>query len=396
MCAAPRSIAMFVTGLDIGGVDGGAESSGIELARYLHATGDRVTLYAFWRADSATETAWLARLEAEGLPVGFLTPAGARRNSGNARAGLAAIHDLLARERFDIAHAHHEGAALGLAQARLVGARPVVLRTAHIPLDLQWGFGVPARVLRALVSGALLPAVLDREVVVAPWYAREHDARLLARILGLRCAMIYNARSVAVEAPRLRTPGSTVTIGMAGRLVSQKAPATLLDALPAVRARLTGVPVRTVFVGDGPLRADLEARAQALGVRDAVDFLGQRDDVREQMRGWDVFALPSIWEGLPNVLIEAISYGVPVVASGIPGIDDVVTNGESAWLVRPNDPGALADALCDAIESPDRSYAMAVRAQTNLPRFSLAHVAGEYRALYDALLARNARRAAAK
>jgi glycosyltransferase involved in cell wall biosynthesis len=391
-----RSIGMFVAGLDIGGVDGGAESSGVELARHLHQTGDRVTLCVFWRTGSTTEAAWLERLAADKLPVRFMTPPEARRNSGDAGAGLSAIRALLRDAPFEITHAHHEGAALGLAQTRLRQPKPIILRTAHMPRTLEWGVGAPARVLRFVVSGVLFPAALDQEVVVAPWYALDFDRRLVARALKKRCTMINNARSVPVDAPRRRDPAAPVTIGMVGRLVPQKNPGLLIEALPALLTMQPDLDIRAVFIGDGPLRAELESRAQALGVRAAIDFLGQRDDVRERMRTLDIFALPSVWEGLPNVLIEAIAGGVPVVASDIMGVGDVISHGQSGRLFRSGDASALAAALRDAIDAPDQSHAMAVRAQDVLPRFSLRHAADAYRALYDALLARKAMRAARK
>jgi glycosyltransferase involved in cell wall biosynthesis len=123
------------------------------------------------------------------------------------------------------------------------------------------------------------------------------------------------------------------------RLESQKDHATLIEAVPRVPD------ARFVLVGEGGERRALESRARALGVSDRVRFLGLRGDIADLLAISDVFVLPSLYEGLPLSILEAMAAGKPVVASSIPGIDEVVVDGETGLLVPPRDPAALAASI---------------------------------------------------
>jgi glycosyltransferase involved in cell wall biosynthesis len=100
-----------------------------------------------------------------------------------------------------------------------------------------------------------------------------------------------------------------------------------------------------MLVGDGPERASLEAYAATLGIKDRVTFCGTRRDLGNVLPAMDVFALPSLWEGLPLALILAMGASRPVVATRLAGIPEVVSDGDSGLLVEPGDPDALGAAL---------------------------------------------------
>jgi glycosyltransferase involved in cell wall biosynthesis len=118
-----------------------------------------------------------------------------------------------------------------------------------------------------------------------------------------------------------------------GHDVLLAAASRILRWFPAARFQL---------VGDGPLRPALEQQAAALGLGDRVDFLGHRDDVADLLRASDVFAFPSLMEAFPNAVMEAMSHGVPVVASNVGGIPELVTDRRNGLLVPPGDAAALA------------------------------------------------------
>ncbi len=387
---------MLVAGLDIGSADGGAERSGVDLCLHLDRTRYAPTLCAFWRTGSVMESSYVQQLERAGVPLVFATPPGARRNSPDARDGLSFIRALVLRGPYALAHAHHEGGALGLALARLSGARCRVLRSTHMPLDLEWGIGWPARLQRAVFSKCLFPAVLDAEVAIAPWYALALNARVVTRARRRPVEMIYNARSVPLVAPRNRGPDQAVRIGMVGRLVDQKRPDLLIEALPAVLAALPGRAVTCVFIGAGELLPALQQRAAALGIAASVQFLGQRDDALAHLQACDLFALPSRWEGLPNVLLEAIGCGVPAIVSDIPGSTDLIQQGATGRVFASGDVAAFAAQIIAAIRDPAGSARMATAAQAHLPAFSAENAALRYQALYASLLSRSERRAIAK
>jgi glycosyltransferase involved in cell wall biosynthesis len=130
------------------------------------------------------------------------------------------------------------------------------------------------------------------------------------------------------------------------RLDRQKGVDVLLRAVQSVYG------ARFVIVGAGDERAQLEHAAETLGVRERVLFLGPRDDVPALLAASDAFVLPSRFEGTPLALLEAMAAGKPVVASAIPGTDEIVADGETGLLVRPNDSDALAAALRRVVSDP--------------------------------------------
>jgi glycosyltransferase involved in cell wall biosynthesis len=142
---------------------------------------------------------------------------------------------------------------------------------------------------------------------------------------------------------RLGLAGGDIALGTVARFTHQKGHAFLLDAAPAV---LKAFPrVHFIFAGDGPLRGMLQARAEQLGLRDRVHFLGFRTDVPDMLNAFDAFVLPSLYEGLPNAVLEAMACGLPVVATRVDGTPEAVVHGKSGLLVDPADSRQLADAL---------------------------------------------------
>jgi glycosyltransferase involved in cell wall biosynthesis len=138
-------------------------------------------------------------------------------------------------------------------------------------------------------------------------------------------------------------PGNFIYLTV-GRLTLQKGHTYLLEAVPRV---LESFPKDTLFLiaGDGHQREILAAKTRRLGLEDQVRFLGLRADVHELLWLADVFVLPSLWEGLPLALLEAMSVGLPVVASRVEGVDGVISDGKNGYLVPPKDVQALAEAL---------------------------------------------------
>ncbi len=133
--------------------------------------------------------------------------------------------------------------------------------------------------------------------------------------------------------------GSPLAI-FVGRLAPQKAVDDLLAALDLLQH--TEPDLRTLIVGDGPLREQLRAKAHAFTLDDAVRFLGHRDDVPRLLAATDLLVLPSLYEGLPNVVLEAMRFRKPVVATAAPGTTEVVVDGETGRLVPMHDFVALA------------------------------------------------------
>ncbi|MDQ4064437.1 MAG: glycosyltransferase, partial [Actinomycetota bacterium] len=161
------------------------------------------------------------------------------------------------------------------------------------------------------------------------------------------------------------------------RLRPQKALHVLVDAIAHVPDTALAI------LGDGPLGPELTARAYARGVAERVHFLGFRTDAVDHVAAADVFCLSSIWEGVPLAAQEAIALGVPVVATDVGGMRELIANKISGRLVPPNDPDALAEALNETLTSPGDRERFALAAKRHLEaQFSMPKMLERVKAAY--------------
>ncbi len=168
-------------------------------------------------------------------------------------------------------------------------------------------------------------------------------------------------------------------VGNVARLAEQKGHRDLIAAAPAVLDRHPDV--RFVVAGDGELRDELQELARPLG--DLFEFLGERDDVPDLLASFDVFAFPSLYEGLCVAVIEAQAAGVPVVATPVGGIPENVVDGETGLLVPPRDPATLAAAINRVLDDPDD---FARRAQAHVfEHYSRERMIARTLELYDSM-----------
>lgn len=171
-----------------------------------------------------------------------------------------------------------------------------------------------------------------------------------------------------------------------GRLIPEKRHELLLAALQPLAAHAPGV--RLVIAGDGPLRHALERAVQSLGLQRCVTFLGTRSDAERLYHGADAFALPSVREGSPAALVEAMASELPVLASAIPQHGAIIDEGLTGRLIDSEAPGAWTRAFSALQRDPERGREMARRARlAAVSRFSAQAFAGQLQALYDELCA---------
>jgi len=174
--------------------------------------------------------------------------------------------------------------------------------------------------------------------------------------------------------------GEGPIIGNVARLVPQKGHRFLLEAAPGILERHPRA--RFVFVGEGSARAELEAQARSLGIDKHVLLVGEKTDVPAWLASFDVFALPSLFEGFCYAVIEAQAAGVPVVATPVGGVRETVINRETGLVVPTEDPVALAAAICRLLEHPDEARALSLEAGRRVERFSKERTVAETIALY--------------
>jgi glycogen(starch) synthase len=182
--------------------------------------------------------------------------------------------------------------------------------------------------------------------------------------------------------PKLRGRPRVVFLG---RLTRSKG----VDTLVAAAARLRTPGVQVVLVGDGPARAQVEAASRRLGVDGRVHITGFVPHHRTPavLASADLLVLPSVYEELGTVLVEALQVGLPAVATDVGGIPEVVEHGRTGLLVKPGDPAALAAAIDAVVGDPEVARRMGAAARERAPEYDWERVADEVRALYDQVLA---------
>ena len=180
---------------------------------------------------------------------------------------------------------------------------------------------------------------------------------------------------------RERIPAGTPVVLHVGRLSEEKGQTDLVEA---ARQLIHGHPtLRVLILGDGPLRATLESQIAQCGVTEAVKLLGFRDNVRDYLALADVFALPSLTEGLPLSVLEALDAGVPVVCTPVGALPSLLEDGVSGLFVPVHSPAALADAIERLIKEPELRRALAMGGSEVVRRTATAQAMHRrYRDLY--------------
>jgi glycosyltransferase involved in cell wall biosynthesis len=320
---------------------GGAERHLIELWRRLDRREFDVTVACFRR-----EGGFLAEALAVGWPVVDLG-VGRRIYDPRGLAAFARLLHLVLGLRPDVVHGYLFGPNLFAALAGRLAGVPVVA-VAKRNLD---AFETPRQAWAERVAHRLATHVTAVSEAVADSVAALGVPRGRVTVIPNGVDAARFADGPPVEEARLALGAdASPLVGSVGCLAARKDYGTLLAALARLAGR--GTPFRAALVGDGVERAALEARARALGLAPRLRFLGERPHVERLLPGMDVFVLSSREEGIPNALLEAMAAGRPCVATAVGGTPEVLRDGATGWLVPPADPGALADALADALARP--------------------------------------------
>ncbi|ACX51484.1 glycosyl transferase group 1 [Ammonifex degensii KC4] len=299
---------------------------------------------------------------------------------------------LLRRENFPLVHLHGFKAGLvGRLAGRLLRPSPLIVLTVHNSLF----FGEGSRKQKFL---ARIEAFLGRRTfkIIAVSQALRAELLTKFRLPPDKVVVIPNGIdltpfTLGVLSPtvhrELPLPTGVRLLGTVARLVPQKGLFCLLEALALLPAELRP---GWLIVGDGPLRQELEDKARALGLSHLVSFAGYRppEEIPSILKVIDIFVLPSLSEGLPLALLEAMAAGKPVVATAVGGIPEVVLEGRTGYLVPPGDAQALARALLSLLESPDKAREMGEAGRKWVEEhFSSRRMAQEVMKIYQEALA---------
>lgn len=183
---------------------------------------------------------------------------------------------------------------------------------------------------------------------------------------------------------QLGLPENGLVVGSVTRLSPQKAPLDLINAFGHVQRQFPDA--RFLVVGDGPLRPAVAERIQQLGLADRVILTGLRRDVPELMAACDIFALSSLWEGLPRVLPQAMATGLPIVCTRADGTAEAIAEGQNGFLVEPGQPEQLADRVVQLLHDAELRRQMGENGRLRAPEFGAEKMVADIEALYRRLL----------
>lgn len=302
------------------------------------------------------------------------------------------IHQLLRAGKFDVLHTHGGTAGFwGRLVAARLGKRPIIVHTYHglHYLNVLAGSGqaVQQKIKRELFKriDRFLLKYTDRIICVC---RSDYDKAIAARVATVdRTSIVYNGIEIDKFSNRVDQKvarqifgvnSTDFVFGNVGRLHEQKGHQFLLQAVAQMTSH-----ARLMIVGDGRLRDELVMLAAKLKISDRISFLGARADINEFLSAIDVFIMPSLWEGQPIALLEALATGKPCIASAVDGIPEIIADGVNGYLIKPKDVEALAMAMDWAVENPDLLDKFASRGVSAIsPKFLAQNMAVDIANIY--------------
>jgi L-malate glycosyltransferase len=361
----------LIAGLEIGGAENGV----VNVVNRLDERLFKISVYVF-KTGFAFESRLRKDVQLVHVP----------KREGNDPMAVLRLALLLRRDRPHIVHTHNWSTLVEGMLAAKIARVPIIVHSEHGTVRKEW--------LPQIYAQRISWRCADRVLAVS-----ESLKQHLVREIGFPAQRIISIQN-GVDTDRFQPNGERMAlreglgwpargfiIGSVGRLVPVKNYATLLRAAARVASR---VPQLTLaLVGDGPLDGELKTLAEQLGIADRVSFLGYRDDVPNLLNAMDIFVLPSLREGMPNAVLEAMACGLPVIASEVGGASEIVRDRENGLLVCPTDVEQLSQHLYQLALSPERCRAMGIAGRRCIEReFKMEHMVNKYTNLYLALAGR--------
>ncbi len=292
-----------------------------------------------------------------------------------------ALLKVLRARRADLVHLHGYGATtFGRLCARTMGI-PAILHEHANHGDTPWFQKVADRMLAPHTDLALAVSASTAEFTTRARLMPAERTKVV--YLGAPLDEFARTRSpheIASARAELGIAPETMAIGTITRLMPAKGNEFLVSAVPAIVARHPHA--RILIVGEGELEAPLRAQAEALGLGDRILFTGFQRDVARALSALDILVFPSLWEGTPLTVFEALAMGKPIVATDADGLMDVLADGEDAMVVPRRDPAAIAAAVCALIEQPGKAEQLAAGARRTGARYDIAAFVRKMERLY--------------
>jgi glycosyltransferase involved in cell wall biosynthesis len=330
-----------------------------------------VSLISLRRKDLSQDT-----LEQFGIDVTYLG-----RHKFDPRT-YPALRKVLESKRADVLHMHGYGATtFGRLCARAMGLGSILHEHANLG-DTPWFQKMADRWLAPHTDLAIAVSKSTAEFTVRARLIPAERTKVVYLGAPLdEFARVRSAEEIARARTALGMSPDTVAVGTVTRLMPSKGNQYLVEAAAALVVKYKRL--RVYIVGEGELRADLEAQATALKLGDRLVFAGFQRDVGAVLSALDVVVFPSLWEGTPLTAFEALAAGKPIVASDADGLIDILTNRHDALVVPKGDAGALTRAIDEVLDQPAVARTLAENARRTGTRYDIDAFVRKMERLYE-------------
>jgi len=355
---------------------GGTETQAVELSKRLSSAGCEVTVATFQ----------------DGPLRSLLQQAGIRTVDFPKKGGLISVRGayqflrlwrFIQKEKFDVVHSHDLWSNLLAVPAAKFARVPVVLSSQRDLAHLYWYTPSRKKVIGRIhrwASGVVVNSSAVSELVHNEFQVPVGRIHLIHN--GVAFERFVQARTNRKKLLPGINGDATLIVTVANMHSAGKGHYEILEVAQRVKSLFSKAIF--LFVGDGAERSSLEERARTLGVADSVVFLGQRGDIPELLGCCDIFVLASRAEGLPNSILEALATGLPVVATRVGGVPDVIVDEFSGLLVPAQDPNALGDALLRVLGDVELAAKLARGGRERArSRFAFERVVEELESVYE-------------
>ena len=343
---------------------------------------------------TASESAAVAKkisiARKKGVKVIFLKPLVRRISPLFDTMAFFGLLQIVYREKPDLIHTHSSKAGVLGRLAALILRVSVVVHTphghvfyGHFSKPLSYTFLVIERIFDKITDCTIALTDGERNDYIKNSVSRYNKLIKIHSGVDIDKFIMQSENDIDFRKIFSLRPEDLV-VGTVGWLLPIKGPSHLLEAMQMVWPNHPAA--KLIYVGKGELEKELRDRVDALGVKDRVLFLGWRSDIADIMRLFDIFALPSLNEGMGRVIVEAMASGKPVVASNTGGIPDLVINGKTGYLVEPRDVNGFAEAINDLLEEPSLRRSMGDAGQQRSHLFSEDLMIKKIDTLYQELL----------
>jgi len=367
---------------------GGIERFVIELAQSLNKTNFEITVAGLWVFENNYREKWINLLNQQGIITRELSFWNPDRPLFSFLRSLKSLKKLLSSQPINIYHSHDQfGDIMGII-LKVFNWKLKLVRT--VQNNYEWQ-NKPIR--RFLFTNMLIPLFYDVEIGVNNHIINYLNNRWICRVQNKKAIRIPNASNLAMFNKikvDLNQKKSSIgieldrqIIGSVGRLHNQKGYDILIKAFSKILKKYPRALL--VLVGDGPLRDVLQKQVEDMGIQESTLFLGTRVDVPEILRIFDIFVSSSRWEGIPGVLLESMAAGVPIVATNVPGTNELIDDKINGLLVETENPDALFEGINLLLSNPKLCKKLVVEGSKNISIYSMDVISQAYEKIYTGI-----------